>query len=152
VKKRNSKGKFVKGQSGNPAGRPVGARGKATVIAEKIMLNDIEEISAVIVSKAKEGDFQFCKLIMDRLAPVRDSHFPFHIEGSDHSKSEIFKTLIDTALNRMRNGEMTLKQFEDFGKMIVSLKEVMGIWEDATVSQDIHIIGANYHHEPEETE
>src|SRR2546429_7242885 len=34
---------FEPGQSGNPAGRPRGARNRATVLAEKLMQDDIEE-------------------------------------------------------------------------------------------------------------
>ena len=39
-------GRFETGQSGNPAGRPKGTRSRATILAEKLMLADEEEIVA----------------------------------------------------------------------------------------------------------
>lgn len=39
---------FEKGQSGNPAGRPLGARNKATLVVEKRLQSDIEDIDKVL--------------------------------------------------------------------------------------------------------
>lgn len=76
---RNAKGQFVKGASGNPAGRPVGVRSQTTQVKEFIeqaLANDLKddalEILGVAIKKAKAGDNAMIKLLLgDMLAEVR---------------------------------------------------------------------------------
>jgi hypothetical protein len=62
---------FPKGQSGNPAGKPKGARHRLTVLAEKLMEDDAEEVTRAVIAAAKTGDMQAARLILDRIAPLR---------------------------------------------------------------------------------
>ena len=64
-------GRFRKGQSGNPAGRPRGARHKLTVLGEKILEADAAAIMAAVVVSAKGGDPTAMRLCVERLVPVR---------------------------------------------------------------------------------
>jgi hypothetical protein len=61
---------FQKGTSGNPAGRPRGARHRATVLAEKLMEEDVAKIVASVISAAKAGDMTAARVVLDRLVPV----------------------------------------------------------------------------------
>lgn len=45
---------FVKGKSANPAGRPVGARNKTTLMLEALLDGETEAIGRVLVTKAKK--------------------------------------------------------------------------------------------------
>jgi tellurite resistance protein len=65
---------FQKGQSGNPAGKPKGARHKTTLLAERLMKDDAEKIVNAVVAAAINGDMTAAKIILDRIAPVRRSH------------------------------------------------------------------------------
>jgi hypothetical protein len=69
---------FQKGQSGNPAGPPVGNRHKITVVAEKLMAADAENIVAAVLTAARNGDMTAAKIILDRIAPARRSR-PFDL-------------------------------------------------------------------------
>src|SRR5467141_3673395 len=60
---------FEPGQSGNPAGRPRAARNRATVLAEKLMQDDIEDVVRAVVDAAKERDMTAAKLVLERVAP-----------------------------------------------------------------------------------
>jgi hypothetical protein len=64
---------FQKGVSGNPAGKPKGARNRASTMLEAIDDNDLRAIVGKIVQKAKAGDLVAAKLIFDRVAPAPKS-------------------------------------------------------------------------------
>lgn len=64
-------GKFIKGKSGNPLGRPRGVRNRATVLAEKLFEDDIEEICKQAIDQAKKGNVHAIKLILDRILPIK---------------------------------------------------------------------------------
>jgi hypothetical protein len=57
-------------ESGNP-GRPKGARHRATLLAEKLMAGDAEEVVKAVVAKAKGGDMQAARIVLDRICPAR---------------------------------------------------------------------------------
>jgi hypothetical protein len=61
--------RFKPGQSGNPAGRPRGARNKASMLAQKLMENQTEAVVQTVIDAALTGDMQACKLIVERLLP-----------------------------------------------------------------------------------
>ena len=72
----NSAGKqrgkpFEKGRSGNPAGKPKGARHKTTLLAEMLMADDVEAVVVAVINAAKGGDMAACRIILDRIAPAR---------------------------------------------------------------------------------
>jgi hypothetical protein len=62
---------FQIGQSGNPAGRPRGARNKRTLVLESIMEGESEVITRKAIEMAKGGSMAAIRLVMDRLAPVQ---------------------------------------------------------------------------------
>lgn len=64
-------GKFQKGKSGNPFGRPRGIRNKATSLAEALFEGEIEGICRKAIEEAKQGNIQAIKLIMDRIFPPK---------------------------------------------------------------------------------
>ncbi len=55
---------FQKGQSGNPSGRPPGARKKAAM-----MQGEAEALTRVAIERAKAGDMRALRMCLDRLAP-----------------------------------------------------------------------------------
>jgi len=63
--------KFQKGKSGNPLGRPRGVRNKATLLAEKLLENEAEEICRQAIELAKKGNIQAIKIVMDRILPPK---------------------------------------------------------------------------------
>jgi Family of unknown function (DUF5681) len=70
---------FRKGQSGNPSGKPKGARNKTTVLAEKLMQDDAKVIVQAVLDAAKGGDMTAARLVLDRISPVRRGR-PVYLE------------------------------------------------------------------------
>jgi hypothetical protein len=62
---------FQKGQSGNPAGRPKGARNKATLALEALLDGEAEALTRKAIEMAKDGDMTAMRLCMDRIMPPR---------------------------------------------------------------------------------
>lgn len=77
--------KFQKGQSGNPAGKPKGARDKRTEL-RALLEPHAEKLINKVVALALEGDTTALRICVDRLiAPVKPRDVPVNmgkIEGS----------------------------------------------------------------------
>lgn len=59
------------GVSGNPDGRPAGARHKTTRAIEALLDSEHEALTRKAIEKALEGDMVALRLCLDRLAPPR---------------------------------------------------------------------------------
>ena len=59
---------FQKGQSGNPAGKPKGARNKATLAVEALLDGEAEELTRKAIELAKAGDIPALRICLDRRA------------------------------------------------------------------------------------
>ena len=66
------------GQSGNPAGRPLGSRNRTSIVREmveqnltEILATDAESLLKTATDLAKAGDTSMLKLLLERLIPLR---------------------------------------------------------------------------------
>ncbi len=64
-------GRFKPGESGNPAGKPKGARHKTTVAVMALLEGEAEAITRKTIEKAKKGDITAIRLCLERIAPAR---------------------------------------------------------------------------------
>ena len=71
---------FRSGQSGNPNGRPKGARSKITVAIEALIDAASMDIATKAIELAKAGDATMIRALLDRAVPPRrDRHIPFEL-------------------------------------------------------------------------
>jgi hypothetical protein len=69
---------FEPGQSGNPAGRPIGARNRKTLLMEAMLEGDGEDLTRRLIQKALAGDPTAMRLCIERLLPrMRDRPVAF---------------------------------------------------------------------------
>jgi hypothetical protein len=62
---------FPRGVSGNPRGKPRGARHRLTLLAERIMEDDAEDVVRAVLTAAKGGDMVAARLVLERILPAR---------------------------------------------------------------------------------
>ena len=73
-------GRFGKGKSGNPAGRPAGRRNNATLIAEALFDAEAATLSRKAIDLALEGNSTALRLCLQRLlAPRRERPVGFQL-------------------------------------------------------------------------
>jgi hypothetical protein len=64
-------GKFTAGRSGNPAGRPKGARNHTTRAVEALLDGEAAALTRKAIELALDGDGPALRLCLDRLLPAR---------------------------------------------------------------------------------
>ena len=67
----SNQGCFKPGQSGNPSGRPKGARHATTLAIEVLLDGEAEGITRKAIEAAKAGDMIAIRLVLDRVCPPR---------------------------------------------------------------------------------
>ena len=71
--------KFIKGQSGNPFGRPTGQTPGAKL--RKAIEAQSDSILQSVINAAVSGDMQACKMLLDRITPsLKSQALPVNIE------------------------------------------------------------------------
>lgn len=90
---------FKPGQSGNPAGKPPGAKNRATVLAQALFDGEAEILTRKIIELAKNGDMQALKVCVDRLCPpMKAQAAPVQVEIPETDNiSAIAKAFIKAA-------------------------------------------------------
>ncbi len=63
-----ARGRWEKGRSGNPKGRPPGRPDCRMKVTEALM-GDAPAIARVVIDAALEGDLQACNIVLSRVAP-----------------------------------------------------------------------------------
>jgi hypothetical protein len=108
---------FKPGQSGNPAGKPKGARHKATLAIEALLEGEAEELTRKAVEMAKAGDMQALRLCMDRLAPPRkDRSVTFDLPAIE--TLEDLPKATRALMAAVATGELTPSEAAELGKLV----------------------------------
>ncbi|WP_159717323.1 DUF5681 domain-containing protein [Geminicoccus flavidas] len=71
AEEKQARGRFRKGESGNPAGRRKGSRNRATVILDRLADGQAEAVLQATIQAALGGDSRAQKAILDRVWPAR---------------------------------------------------------------------------------
>ncbi|MGH6792842.1 MAG: DUF5681 domain-containing protein [Methyloceanibacter sp.] len=101
-----SASRFKPAQSGNPSGRPRGARNKATIAAEALLDGEAEAITRKAIEAAKDGDMVAIRLCLERIvAPRKDRHVSFTLPPMD--KASDAAAAAASIIGAVSNGELT---------------------------------------------
>jgi uncharacterized protein DUF5681 len=108
---------FEKGESGNPAGRPHGARNRATLLMQNLLAEEAEAIGRKAVEMAKGGDLAAIRLCMARLAPARKDE-PVAFELPPLEKAADGVAAAASIVAAVAAGELTPSQAAELCKVI----------------------------------
>lgn len=118
--KQAKSGKFAKGQSGNPSGRPKGSRNKTTLAVEALLDGEAAKLTKKAIERALAGDVTAMRLCLDRISPPsreRRMSFPLpKLESADDlpdATAAIIRAVADGELGASE-GEAILRMMDCF--------------------------------------
>ena len=113
------RGRFRKGQSGNPRGRPPGAANRVTRVCADLLAEGAEELVGKVIEMAKSGDRLMLKLCIDRLYPARGARdravefpVPAVLQAGD------LATAAGAVIDQAAAGTITLSEAIEFMRLI----------------------------------
>ena len=101
--------RFKPGKSGNPKGKAPGTRNKVPARIEQLLANEGEAVVGAVLTKAKEGDMQAARLVLDRICPPRKGH-PVNIDLPTIECADDVMSAIQTVLTTVARGDMSLEE------------------------------------------
>lgn len=121
---RDQQGRWPKGISGNPSGRPVGSRNKTTILIQSILAEKAEELVRKAVAMALEGDPAALRLCVERLfPPCKDRPIYLNLSKTDEG-SGILETS-DALLGAIANGEITPNEGQALANVLTAHMEIV---------------------------
>jgi hypothetical protein len=110
-------GRFAKGQSGNPAGRPSGARNHSTLLAERLLESQTREICAAVIAGALAGNMQAAKIVLDRILPPKKDR-PINIDLPEMSSSSELVKAMACVINAVSSGQISPSEGEAIARIL----------------------------------
>lgn len=112
-----SGGRYLPGESGNPAGRPVGSRNRATILAESLVDGRAEKVVATLLAKAERGNTAAMRLVIERLLPKRKER-PVSVRIPELLSAADLVQAYSEVLASVARGEMTLGEADAFTTLL----------------------------------
>ena len=110
-------GRFRNGMSGNPAGRPKGARNRATRLAEELLDEEAVALMRKAIDLAKAGDITALRLCLERLIPRRvERPIEFALPPISEPKDAI--AALSRIMEGLGRGELTASEAQSLVSVV----------------------------------
>jgi hypothetical protein len=106
---RKQDGRFRKGVSGNPRGKPKGARNRATRLAEALLEDEAVALVRQVIGLAKGGDLIALRLCLERIIPRRVER-PIEFALAPISDSKDATVALSQIIQGVGGGELTASE------------------------------------------
>jgi hypothetical protein len=125
---RNPDGTFAKGNSANPAGKPKGARHRATILAETLLDGQVEALMQKAISMAMGGDASVMRAVLDRLLPPRRDR-PVTVDLPALTTAKDLIAAASALVQSVTSGEITPAEGADLSKLIENIARAIEVAE-----------------------
>lgn len=115
---------FVKGQSGNPAGRPKGIIDRRARL-NRALLDNADNLLEIATAKAQAGDPQMLSLLLSRVMPVlkpEGSLVRFELDTSASLPAQL-----EQVTRAVAAGQLTVEEGKQIAEMIERLANVRAL-------------------------
>ena len=127
-------GRFRKGRSGNPAGRPRGSRNGATVAVETLLSGEAERLTRKCIELALSGDTVALRLALERICPPRRDRAATFALRPIHSARDAAEAQSDLA-DAVSSGIITPAEAAEISKVLANAAKAYEIAEMAERTQ-----------------
>ena len=122
-KPKSQKGKWSKGVSGNPTGRPRGSRNRSTVAMEALLEDGAERLIKKAMKMALAGDTAALRLCLERILPVRRDRF-VHLDLPPIGNAKEISGAISTIFTAIGEGQITPSEGEVMANIVATKNNV----------------------------
>jgi hypothetical protein len=119
---------FTPGVSGNPGGRPKGARNKATLALEMLLDGQAQALTQKAVDLALAGDITALRLCLDRILPARKDR-PVTFVLPVINSAEDAKAASGSLLLAVATGSLTPSEATEIVKLIDAYLKAIEVTE-----------------------
>ena len=125
---RNPDGTFAKGYVANPAGKPKGARHRATRAAEALLDGEAEELTRLCIDKARGGDMTALRLVMERILPPRKDR-PVEVDMPRITAASDLIAAAAALTQAVASGDITPGEAADLSRLVESTAKAIEVNE-----------------------
>lgn len=119
-------GRFRKGQSGNPAGKPKGTRHKATHLAQTLLDGQAEGLVNKAIELALAGDVTALRVCLGHLLPPRKDR-PIAVDLPKVGSTGDAAKAMGAILARVAEGELTPTEGQALAGLVESYRKTLEV-------------------------
>jgi hypothetical protein len=124
---RDASGRFVPGQSGNPAGKRPGTRNRKTILMEALRDGEGEAVARVIIDKAVAGDAVAARFCLGLISP-RPRGRAIHLDLPEDDDCNVVSAF-NATLRALANGEITPDEAVTVARFLDGRRRVLQAWQ-----------------------
>jgi hypothetical protein len=125
---RDERGRFVPGQSGNPAGKLPGTRNRKSLLAAAMADGEGEAVARVVIDKALAGDAVAARFVTERLSPKpRGRAIALALPEGESGAGEVV-AMFNSALHALASGQITPDEAVMVSRFLEGRTRVLRAW------------------------
>ena len=135
--------RWAPGQSGNPRGRPLGSRNRASLLLEHLIEGEGEPVVQALLAAAKGGDVSAARALLDRLVPARKER-PVKVALPTLRSAKDARDALAAVAAAVADGEMLPGEGEALVKLLEASARTAAAaeLEERVAALEVRLVGA----------